>query len=305
MNILIFGATGFIGKALVRFLKSQNYKVLVVSRNIKKAQKLFYNQADVLVWDYSDLNRLSELLNQSDVVVNLAGAGIAGKYWTKKYKQKILNSRVNLSKKISEALVQTSNKPKQIIQSSAIGFYGYDCSEKCTELSAKGNGFLSDVCEGWEKALTINDLQVKKVIVRTGVVLGKDGGLFPKLVMPIKLFVGSNFGKGNNIISWIHIQDMVRAIEYMITHNEEGIFNFTSPNPVKSKELNYEIAQQLNRPVWMRIPVVIIRFLLGEMADELLLANQHVIPGQLIKTGYKFLYPELNKALDDLLTHSY
>lgn len=301
MNVLIFGATGFIGKALVRFLLLQNYKVSVVSRNNLLAQKLLGDQAEVLAWDYSDLNKLSELLNQADVVINLAGAGIAGKYWTKKYKQKILNSRVNLSKMISEALIQSSNKPKQIIQSSAIGFYGYDCSEKCTEFSPKGDGFLSDVCEKWEQALTVNDSQSKKVIIRTGVVLGKDGGLFPKLVMPIKLFAGSNFGKGNNVISWIHIQDMVRAIEHLISKNEEGVFNFTSPNPVRSKELNHEIAERLNRPVWIRIPVSIIKFLLGEIADELLLANQHVVPGRLIKSGYKFLYPELSKALDDLL----
>jgi uncharacterized protein (TIGR01777 family) len=203
---------------------------------------------------------------------------------------------------ISEALVQTPIKPKQIIQSSAIGFYGFDRLEKCTEFSSKGDGFLSDVCEKWEQALTINDSQLKKIIIRTGVVLGKDGGLFPKLVMPIKLFVGSNFGKGNNVISWIHIQDMVSAIEHIIRQDEEGVFNFTSPNPAKSKELNHEIAQKLNRPVWIRIPVCIIKFILGEMADELLLANQHVVPDRLIKSGYKFLYPELNKALDVLLS---
>ena len=219
MKILIFGATGFIGKNVIRILSSEKYELNVVSRNKKKAEQIFLNKVKNFEWNYTDENKLSELLSHNDIIINLAGESISGKFWTKKQKQKILNSRVELAEKISRALVNLKNKPKQIIQSSAIGYYGNNTVAICDESSNKGDGFLSDVCEKWESALQVQNYSVHKVIIRTGVVLGKDGGMMPKLSFPIKYFMGSVFGKGNNMVSWIHVNDFVNAIEYLIRNN--------------------------------------------------------------------------------------
>lgn len=301
MHILIFGATGFIGKSLVKQLNAKGYKIQVVSRNYQNAKRIFLDQVQIIEWDYSDINRLTDIINEVDVIINLAGANIAGNLWTSKYREKIINSRIGLSTQISKAVEMSKKKPKQIIQSSAIGYYGANQYNVCNENCKRGTGFLSDVCEKWENALVINDSETKKVIVRTGVVLGKEGGMLPKLILPIKYFLGSNFGKGDNKVSWIHIKDIVQAIGFIIENNQEGVFNFTAPKPVNSKTINLLISKKLKRPVWFRIPKFILKLFLGEMARELLLANQNVVPSKLKQIGYKFLFPEIEDAIQDIL----
>ena len=301
MKILIFGATGFIGRNLIRVLSSENYELKLVSRNIKKAEQIFLNKAKIQAWNYTDENKLSELISNNDVVINLAGESISGKLWTKKQKQRILNSRVDIAEKISRALDKAKNKPKQIIQSSAIGYYGNNTEIGCDESSNKGDGFLSDVCERWESALQIQDHAVRKVIIRTGVVLGKDGGMMPKLLFPIKYFMGSVFGKGINMVSWIHVNDLVNAIEYLIRNNSNGIYNLTAPNPVTSMYMNQVISKRLKRPLWFRIPEFILKLIFGEMANELLLANQDVLPKKLLASGFKFNYETIEDSVRDII----
>ena len=301
MKILIFGATGFIGRNLIRVLSSENYELKLVSRNIKKAEQIFLNKAKIQAWNYTDENKLSELISNNDVVINLAGESISGKLWTKKQKQRILNSRVDLAEKISRALNKAKNKPKQIIQSSAIGYYGNDTVAVCDESSNKGDGFLSDVCERWESALQIQDHSVRKVIIRTGVVLGGDSGMMPKLLFPIKYFMGSVFGKGDNMVSWIHVNDLVNAIEYLIRNGSSGVYNLTAPNPISSKDMNRAIAKRLKRPLWFRIPKFILKIIFGEMADELLLANQNVLPKRLLKTSFRFRFSKIEDAIQDII----
>lgn len=300
MKILIFGATGFIGKSLIEYLVSANYLVQIVSRNSIRAKSLFKSKVNLIEWDFKSIEDLIKIIESTDVIINLAGENIAARPWSKSQKRKILNSRVFLAELISRAIEKANKIPKQVIQASAIGYYGYNVTSLSDESSVKGQGFLADVCDDWERALNVES-QIKRTIVRFGVVLGMKGGMLPKLIKPIKMFLGSNFGKGNNVISWIHIKDIVKAIEFLISNNKEGVYNLTSPKPVLSRELNKQIARQLNRPVLFRIPKWILRLFLGQIADELLLANQNVYPQKLLENGYDFEYDNIESALKSVI----
>lgn len=302
-RITITGATGFIGKALTMHLLKNGYQVSIISRSRNKAKAIFQSKVNIYEWDYNDLSILINIIEKTDVFINLAGENIAGKLWTQKQKQKILNSRINIGQKITEAIKVAIKKPELLIQASAIGYYGYDTQETCTENTPKGDGFLAHVTTEWEKSTEdINRYGVKKSIIRTGIVMGNQNGIFPKLVKPIFYYLGANFGNGNNWLSWIHLKDQVRAIEFLIENQKlTGIFNLTAPNPLKSKTFNKIIAQNLNRPLWFNIPAVILKLVLGQMARELLLANQKVEPQRLLDAGFIFTFNSAEQAVQALL----
>ncbi|HSH52194.1 MAG TPA: TIGR01777 family oxidoreductase [Bacteroidales bacterium] len=302
-QITIFGATGFIGTALTQHLMDKKYTVTAVTRNKNKAQKSLDERVTIFQWDYKNISKLSELLDQTDVIINLAGANIASKLWTRKQKQKILNSRINAGQKITQAIEKTKQKPQLFIQGSAIGYYGYDTKERCTEKAPKGDGFLAYVTDEWEKStLKVELYGVRRAIIRTGMVLGKSGGIFPKLTKPLKYFVGANFGNGEQGFSWIHLSDEIRAIEFIVkNHQLSGIFNLTAPQPVKSKTFNKIVAKALNRPVWLIIPKFICALIPGNMGKEVFLANQWVIPSQLQESGFTFSYVNLTEAVNQLI----
>ena len=302
MKILIFGATGFIGKELISHLQKQ-FSINVISRDYQKAKNLFLNSTNIIEWDYEDINQLSEILCDIDVVINLAGENIASKLWTKNQKQKIISSRLKIGRLITEAIAKAKKRPKLLMQSSAIGYYGYMTPDKCDESSSNGKGFLAEVTSQWEKSTEgVVKLGVQRVIIRTGVVLGNSGGMFPQIVKPIKLFLGTNLGNGKNIISWIHIKDEINAIEYLINHTEaKGIYNLVAPKPVSSMQLNNAVSKNLKRPIWLRIPRFLILLLLGEMGKELLLSSQLVIPHKLQQEGFVFRYNDIDDAVKSLI----
>lgn len=301
-KILIFGATGFIGRELTKYLQESN-EIYVISRNPDKAKKVFNNAINIINWDFKDVKILSEVFSSMNVIVNLAGENIAAKLWTKNQKQKILNSRIDIGKLISEAIVLMNKKPELLIQASAIGYYGYNSNENCNENSPKGKGFLAEVTEKWENSTKELELHgVKRIIIRTGVVMGVRGGIFPKLVKPVKLFLGSNFGEGNNCISWIHIKDEIRAIGHLINNeSSKGIYNLVSSQPIQSKHLNQIIGKLLKRPIWFRIPKKILYQLFGKMAYELLLADQKVYSSKFESEGFNFLFSNAEDAVADLI----
>jgi hypothetical protein len=303
IRITIFGATGFIGTALTQHLMNEKLMVTAVTRNKNKAQKSLGERVKIFQWDYKNISKLTELLEQTDVIINLAGANIASKLWTQKHKQKILNSRINTGQKITKAIERTKHKPQLLIQGSAIGYYGYDTKKNCTEKAPKGEGFLAYVTEEWEKSTQkVESYGVRRAIIRTGMVLGKSGGIFPKLIKPIQYFAGANFGHGEQGFSWIHLTDEIRAIEFIIkNHQLSGIFNLTAPNPVKSKTFNQIVAKALKRPVWLKIPAAILRLIPGNMGNEIFLANQWVIPSQLQANSFTFSYPNLSEAVNQLI----
>ncbi|MEE4197093.1 MAG: TIGR01777 family oxidoreductase [Bacteroidales bacterium] len=302
-NIAIFGATGFIGKALTQYLLDKNLKVTAITRNKDKARQTLDERTEVFQWDYNNVLKLSELLAQTDVIINLAGANIASRLWTQKHKQKILSSRINAGKKITEAVKHAKHKPELMIQGSAIGYYGYDTQGECNEKSPKGDGFLAEVTDQWEKSTReIESMGVRRVIIRTGMVLGNSGGIFPRLKKPIQWFAGANLGSGKQWFSWIHLTDEIRAIEYLINHHQmAGIFNLTAPFPVSSKTFNQTVAKLLNRPIWLSIPKFLFALIPGNMGIEVFLASQQVIPSHLQASGFKFTYPRLTEAVNHLV----
>lgn len=302
MKILIFGATGFIGSNLTQQL-NQNSKVAIVSRSYEKAKSIFSHEIKIFEWDYQDVSRLSEIISGFDVIINLAGENIASKLWTRKQKNKILNSRLKIGEQITKAIKDTNKPPHTLVQASAIGYYGYNAPQECDENSPKGEGFLAEVTAQWENSTaSVTDCGVRRIVVRTGLVLGSDGGMLPQLVKPIKLFVGANFGKGKNYLSWIHQKDEIDAIQFLINNKtSEGTYNLAAPNPVYSRDLNQMIAKKLKRPLWLNIPRFILTGLLDDMAKELLLPSQQVKPARLLKDGFHFQFSSAQEAIHDLI----
>ena len=302
MNILIFGATGFIGQELTYEL-IKHHQVTVVSRNLSKINKIFDDTVNKKEVDYKNTEQISQIMAQNDVVINLAGEGITSSLWTKKQKQKILNSRIKVGSLITKSIAGAAKKPDLLIQASAVGYYGYNVEANISEDSPQGEGFLAHVTEQWEKSTQeVEKYGVRHVIIRTGVVFGSSGGMLSKLLQPIKYFMGAQLGNGRNYISWIHLDDEVRAIKHIInTKHPEGVYNLTSPEPVQSKELNNIAGKLLRRPVWLRIPKFILTLLLGDMAKELLLSDQKVYPDKLIQEGFHFNYENVSVALSAIL----
>lgn len=301
MKVLIFGATGFIGSHLVKSKLLPDHEVCVVSRRPKEARKKFDNKVDALGWKGKVTPELQEKVEWADAIINLAGENLA-KLWTSKAKKRIEKSRLNLGFAVAELINNAKNKPGTVIQASAVGYYGSDPSASFNEDSAPGKGFLADVTDKWEDSLDeIRDEHVRKVYLRSGIVLGKEGGMLPKIKIPMKLYVGGHIGNGKQWMSWIHIEDEVRAIHFLLEHTElKGPFNLTSPNPVQQKEFTSALGRAMNRPSWFPVPSFILKLFLGDMADEMLLASQRVIPDKLLDAGFEFSYTNIDDAFRDL-----
>lgn len=298
MNILLFGATGNIGRKLAKNLVDKNYVVTNVSRDINKSKTLLPFISNHLHLDDDD--SLRSFIQQSDVVVNLAGFPVSDK-WTKKNKQLIYDSRIKTTRRIVELINSSSRKPKKFISSSAIGYYGNGREHLLTIDSPPGIGFLANVCIDWEEEAQKVEESVTLIIPRIGIVLDKTSGALPKMVKPFKYYVGGKLGSGKQWMSWIHIDDLINAfVEFIETDNFEGILNAVAPNPVRNFEFSKILATVLNRPNIFAVPSFILKLLLGEAAT-MALNSQKVFPEKLIQNDFEFKYPTLEKALQDLL----
>lgn len=277
-RVLLSGSSGFVGKYLARYLNKHGCKVIPIKRNPGK----------------SDISYEENLASaRSEVVVHLAGENIFG-FWTKNKKKKIYKSRVDTTKKLVSSLKDCP--PKVFICASAIGYYG-DCGEeKITEEHKKGKGFLADLCRDWEKAA--KELKGSVVIsLRFGMVLGPKGGIIGKLLPLIKVGLGHKIGSGEQYQSWITLQDLARMILFLIEKPMPGPVNVVSPNPCKQKEFIKTLAEKYHRPCFLKAPASFLRFLLGEMAQEVFLASTRVYPKKMQDEGFVFNHPTLEKAL--------
>lgn len=298
MNILLFGATGNIGKKLAKRLVEIGHFVSNVSRDINKSKSLLPNIQRHLSLD--DNEELQKAIALSDVVINLAGFPVSEK-WTEENKKLIYNSRINITRKIVELINTSQNKPKKFISSSAIGFYGNGREHLLTIDSPPGVGFLANVCLDWEEEAQKVDEKVLLIIPRIGIVLDKESGALPKMATPFKLFVGGILGDGRQWMSWIHIDDLVNLfIEFVETDKYEGVLNAVSPNSVRNHTFSKILAKVLNRPNLLFVPSLVLRIILGESAS-MVLNSQKVFPEKLIQNDFEFKYPELEKALINLL----
>jgi len=300
MRIIITGATGLIGSVLCKKLYP-DYEITALSRHPEKTR--LGQNVTVVQWDAKSPGRWTRYIEGADAVVNLSGENVASGRWTKVKKQRILESRVNSTKAIVDTIALAEKKPAVLIQASATGFYGSCGDAEIDENAGKGAGFLPEVCEKWEQAAgPVEAVGTRLVIIRTGIVLSRDGGALPRMVQPFKFFLGGYPGTGKQWVSWISMDDEIAAIRFLIENKQlSGIFNLTSPEPVIMKELCQAIGRILKSPSRLKIPAVVLRIALGKMADETILADQRVIPPRLLKAGFKFRNTKIEEALNEIL----
>ena len=300
MRIIITGGSGLIGRALVDSLAKDGHDVIVLSRN-PAAVKNLPKGARAEKWDGQSAQGWGQLADGAGAIVNLAGATISEK-WSEARKKEIRDSRVNAGKAIVEAVKAASKKPGVVVQSSAVGYYGPRGSEEITEAASAGNDFLAKVCQEWEASTAeLDSLGIRRPIIRTGVVLDLHGGALPKMVMPVKMFVGGPIGSGQQYFPWIHLKDEVAAIRFVIENkNANGVYNLSAPQPLTNKEFTQAIGKVLGRPTLMPVPAFAMKTMFGEMST-LLLDGQRQIPARLMKEGFKFQFTDATVALKDVL----
>lgn len=300
-TIVITGGTGFIGRRLSDYLKN-NYKIIHISQSGRA-----YKDIPCYKWDPNKKTISEEgkkAIQNADVIINLSGANIAERRWDDQYKNIIIQSRVNSTSFLCELLNHNhlEKRPEVAILASAIGYYGNRNDEVLTEFSLPGKGFLAETGIQWEQASIGLHPEIRKIQLRIGFVLDSVEGGFPKMILPIKLFVGAIPGSGKQYVSWIHIEDLLRVFEFFINNpNTKGIYNGTAPHPVRLEEILRKSAHYLNRPLILpNIPEFIIQLIMGEMA-ELVLSSQNVLPKRLLEDGFEFRYKTIDDALKQLL----
>ena len=298
MKLIIAGGTGFIGSALCARLLELGHSLILLTRSPSPATTSANQKW--LSWNPRSPGAWEEAINGSDGVINLAGEPVA-KRWTERQKEKIASSRIDTTRALVTAIGKVKEKPKFLLNASAIGYYGPHADEALTEESGPGSDFLSRLCAAWEKeAIKAEDHGVRVIRLRTGIVLGKGGGALAKMVLPFKLFLGGPLGDGNQWMSWIQMEDEIGLILFLLEHPDaHGAINATAPNPVTMSEFCKTLGDVLNRPSWAPVPAFALRLLLGEMA-EMLLTGQRVLPAQAQKMGYVFKHPTLLQALQSL-----
>lgn len=300
-TVVVIGATGLLGRKIVAQLKVSGYRPLVLTRNPLKATKVFDGNFDFCEWDGRDVDQLKEIVNSTKAVINLSGKSIA-KRWTEKSKKFIINSRINITNSIVQAINAAQVPPEAYIQASATGFYPHNSDELFDEDSKTGSGFLSKLVLDWEQASKGVDSKVRHIVIRTGVVLSAEGGFLKEVMPSIKSFAGGWFGSGKQRVSWIHIDDHAKAVCYLLENTScNGAYNLVSPSPIEMKLLLKKVGNALKRPVWAPIPTFFMRLIFGEMANEVLLSNQSVFPKRLINSGFVFAFEDIDAALEDLL----
>ena len=294
MNILLTGGTGFIGSLLVKELVRKEYHCYVVTRNHCDSQ---IPQVTFITWDQLTSNSFDEPI---DVVINLAGESINSGRWTNVVKDKILQSRIQSTSKLITWLERQAHRPNLLINASAIGFYGTSETKTFTENDKPtSTDFLATTVRTWENVATkAEELGIRTVLARFGIVLGLEGGALPKMILPYKLFIGGPIGSGSQWMSWIHLKDVVGLIVHSIENKEiHGPMNFVSPTPVTMKEFSKVLSNSLNRPNLLKVPEFALQMLLGEMS-MLILEGQKVSPTVAIQTNYNFQFTSLKDALD-------
>lgn len=299
-HILLTGGSGFIGQQLVPALLKAGHSITIFTRNPKKTSAIFQQQVSTI----ENLNELTED-QHFDAVINLAGQGIGDQRWTDTVKQQLRDSRLITTGDLVSYFKRAKQKPTVFISSSAIGVYGLQDDEKLDEQATGDDSFSSKLCRDWEsQAAKAEALGIRCCYLRTGVVLGKNGGALSKMLPPFKMALGGPMGSGKQWMSWIHMDDLVSAIVYALdTPSLHGPINGTAPYPVSNKEFANTLGAALKRPAIIPMPAFVLKLMMGEMAEELLLSGQRVVPAKLTESGFEFKFSHLEAALSDIIQH--
>ncbi len=297
MKILITGGTGFIGAKLCASLQERGHRLTVLSRTPAKVPHLCGEKVRAV----GQLQGLGKQ-DKFEAIINLAGAGIADGRWTQGRKKILLESRVQITNQLIDFIKRAEQKPDVLVSGSAIGYYGNQGDKELDEESPAVDGFTHQLCSEWEQsALKAEEFGVRVNIIRTGLVIGENGGFLQRLLPPFKFGFGGRLGSGKQWMSWIHREDLLRIIALLLIDPKlEGIFNATAPNPVTNAEFTHCLAKLLKRPAIMPVPAGLLRFLLGEMS-ELLLGGQKVLPKRLLEHNFIFKFETVEDALQDIL----
>ena len=306
MRVLITGGTGLIGSELTNNLCADGHDVIILSRS-GTSDTFMPSRAQLVKWDGRTAEGWGRLVNEVDAIVNLAGESISGANpvsgrWTAARKRRIVDSRVQAGQAIVQALKGATKRPEVLVQASAVGYYGPHGDEPVTEDTAPGNDFLADVCKQWEASVAgVEALGVRLAVVRTGVVLSSGGGALPFMALPFRYFVGGPLGSGKQYVPWIHEEDQINAIRFLLEHQSmRGAYNVCAPKPVTNADFSKAIGRALRRPSYMPAPEFAIRLVLGEFAT-LIVDGQRQIPRRLQQSGFRFQYEDVDTALKDLL----
>lgn len=302
-RILVTGATGFIGGSLSLELAKAGYEVVALSRRRAEAERILPEGLKVVEWDGATATGWSDLVDGVAAIVNLAGENIGAGRWTASKKRRILESRLNAGKAVTEAIRIAERKPPVLIQASGVGYYGDRGDEMLDEDSSNGSGFLADVARQWEQSVReVESLGVRLATIRLGVVLGPNGGVMSRLIPPFRFFVGGHPGSGRQWLPWVHIDDVVGAVRFLMDHAGcEGPYNVTVPEPTVSKDFYNQLGKTMRRPAVFPMPAFALKLALGEMATELLLSSTRVVPKKLTEAGFEFKFPDPTAAFSDIL----
>ena len=300
MRVLIIGGSGLIGRALAANLAPDS-EVVILSRRPERITGL---PAGVRAerWDGRSIKGWRSLADGANAIVNLAGENISSGRWTKERKRAIMQSRLNAGQAVVQAVEAVALKPRVVIQSSGIGYYGPCGDEDITEESPSGRDFLAQIAVDWEDSTTpVEAMGVRRAVIRTGVVLSNEGGALPRMLLPFRFFVGGRLGSGKQWFPWIHIADEVGAIRFLVENEAaSGPFNLSAPAPLTNAEFSRLLGQQLRRPAFVPTPAFALRLLFGEMATALL-DGQRAVPRRLLQLGFAFQFPDAGPALTNLL----
>lgn len=313
MRIVVAGGTGFIGLVLCQRLAELGHTVTVLTRDPVKARTALDPCITVAEWLTGDApgqritttpKQLAAVLEGSDVLINLAGEPITMRRWTEAVRRRLYESRIGTTSLLVSAVTAVQTRPRLLINASAVGYYGAAGDEPLTEASPSGGGFLAALCRDWEAAArTAEAAGVRVVLLRIGMVLEKDGGALARMLPAFRLGLGGPLGRGTQWVSWVHRDDVIGLIALLLSNADKatGPVNATAPHPVMNREFARCLGRALGKPAWARVPASVLRVLLGQMAEELLLTGQRVLPSRAERMGYVFRYPHLPEALHAIL----
>jgi len=303
MKVVVTGATGFVGQQVVQALVNRGDHVTALVRTPQRVPKPWLSNAQITTVAYTPkvAGDWYQAVDGADAVIHLAGEPLANGRWTASRKQEIYNSRVLGTQQLVQAIATAKERPKVLVSTSAIGYYGTSDTDTFVETNAAGSDFLARVCQDWEAAAqAVTDLGLRLVILRFGIVLGHQGAL-AKLLPTFTLYMGGPLGSGQQWFSWIHQQDLVRLILNAIEQPAmQGAYNATAPEPLRMAEFCRILGEVMHRPSWLPVPAVALQLLLGEAAD-VVLKGQRVLPERTLASGFEFQYPNATVALTDLL----